>query len=239
MYKYSPKTTLSPALSAGLRFLGLLQPVPVEWCLDLTVSPIASLSVPGIPGSQWPWQWLGLPVVQGCAAQLRLSCGDPKASAFSPLASSPAAAPPGELTRMTGRKVQVHTSHATAWLFFLIQLGSYFLVLVCLPRAFFFFLPFFPFSLSLFLSLFPHSLSFIFWSWLQTSEKEVLPNDAFLFSNDQSASATSQENQLPRKLLRHFLWVTFFILQGPQPFLKQIFIFFLGSDVEISLNSSI
>ena len=80
-------------------------------------------------------------MVQGGAAQLRLSCGDPKASAFSPLASSPATAPPGELTRMAGSKAQVHTSHATVWLFFLIQLGSYFLMLVYSPRAFFFFLP--------------------------------------------------------------------------------------------------
>lgn len=165
-------------------------------------------------------------------------------SASSPLASPPAAVPPGELTRMAGKKVQVRTSRATVWLFVSLQRGSYFLVLVCLPRAFFFLLPSFlsfllPFLLPLFLSLFPYSLSFIFWSWLQTREKGVLPRDAFLFFNDQSASATSQENHLPRKLLRHFLWVTLFILQGPQPFLKQIFIFFLGSDVEISLNSSI
>ena len=136
-----PKDHTVPCTLCWPEVLGSLQPVPVELCLDLTVSPIASLSVPGIPGSQWPWQWLGLPVVQGGAAQLRLSCGDPKASAFSPLASSPATAPPGELTRMAGSKAQVHTSHATVWLFFLIQLGSYFLMLVYSPRAFFFFLP--------------------------------------------------------------------------------------------------
>ena len=58
-----------------------------------------------------------------------------------PTASPPAAVPPGELTRMAGRKVQVHTSRATVWLFVLLQRGSYFLVLVCLPRAFFFLLP--------------------------------------------------------------------------------------------------
>ena len=115
----------------------LLQPVPVKRCPDLTVSPVASLPVPGIPGSQWPWQWLGLPVVQGWTVVIPR----PLLSALSPLASSPASAPPGELSRMAGRKVQVHTSQATVWLLFLIQLGSYLLVLVCLPRAFFFFLP--------------------------------------------------------------------------------------------------
>ena len=120
-----------------------LQPVPVERCLDLTVSPVASLPVPGIPGSQWPWQWLGLPVVQGWT----LLIPRPLLFAFSPLASSSATAPPGELSRMAGRKVQVHTSHAifdSAWLLFAgvsMFTQSFFL----LPS----FLSFFPFSLPL------------------------------------------------------------------------------------------
>ena len=63
-----PRCPLHSLLAWGS--CSLLQPVPVELCLNLTVSTSASLSAPGIPGSQWPWQWLGLPVVQGCAAQL-------------------------------------------------------------------------------------------------------------------------------------------------------------------------
>ena len=89
-------------------------------------------------GSDLAFQWS-----KAVLHSLRLSCGDPKASSlcFQPTASPPAAVPPGELTRMAGRKVQVHTSRATVWLFVLPQRGSYFLVLVCLPRAFFFLLP--------------------------------------------------------------------------------------------------
>ena len=47
-----PKDHTVPCTLCWPEVLGSLQPVPVELCLDLTVSPIASLSVPGIPGSQ-------------------------------------------------------------------------------------------------------------------------------------------------------------------------------------------
>lgn len=121
-------------------------------------------------------------------------------SASRPPASPPAAVPPGNSVEWLGRRfrsghVPQFGSFCFSWLLF--SSASMFTRFFLLAS----FLPFFPssFLLPLFLSL-PLLALFHFLILTTDQGKGVLPHDAFLFFNDQSASATSQENHLPRKL---------------------------------------
>lgn len=72
---------------------------------------------------------------------------------------------------------------------------------------------------ALVLNVYPETLSFfIFWSWLQTNRKEILPDDDFLNFNDQlhllllkkKKEKEKKKKSLLGKLLRYFFWLTFF-----------------------------